>query len=94
MLDVVFEQRKIMNRHEEILNAYQYLGKETNFYDGMITCSTIIGKVICKLVWNMYQKKNSHYLDCALSGIPENFSGKLQEVLFGTGVLTMPIYKT
>ena len=28
-----------MSRHDEIQNAYQYLGKEATFYDGMITCS-------------------------------------------------------
>ena len=30
----------------------------------------------------------------ALSGIPEHFSGKLLEVPVGTGVLTMPVYRT
>ena len=44
-----------MNRHDEILNAYHHLGKEATFYDGMITCSTLLGKAICKLVWNMNQ---------------------------------------
>ncbi len=34
------------------------------------------------------------YLEKALSGIPENFSGKLLEVPVGTGILTMPLYKT
>lgn len=42
-----------MDRHDEILNAYHYLGKEATFYDGMITCSTLPGKAVCKLVWNM-----------------------------------------
>ena len=83
-----------MNRKEEIQNAYKYLGKEATFYDGMITCSTILGKAICKLVWNMDKDTNTHYLELALSGIPENFSGNLLEVPVGTGVLTMPVYKT
>lgn len=83
-----------MNRHHEIQNAYKSLGKEATFYDGMITCSTLSGKAVCKLVWNMNQTTNTRYLEKALSGIPEGFSGKLLEVPVGTGVLTMPVYKT
>ena len=78
-----------MSRHDEIKNAYKFLGKEATFYDGMITCSTIPGKAVCGLVWNMNQKTNTRYLELALSGIPENFSGKMLEVPVGTGVLTM-----
>lgn len=82
-----------MSRYDEIKNAYQYLGKEATFYDGMITCSAIPGKAVCKLVWNMNSKTNTRYLDLALSGIPQDFSGRLLEVPVGTGVLTMPVYK-
>ena len=83
-----------MKRHDEIQNAYRYLGKEATFYDGMITCSTLPGKAICRLVWNMNRETNTRYLERAMSGISENFSGKLLEVPVGTGVLTMPVYKT
>lgn len=80
--------------HEEIRHAYQGLGKEANAYDGMITCSTLFGKAVCKLVWDMNKTDNDRYLELALSGIPEDFSGKLLEVPVGTGVLTMPVYQT
>lgn len=83
-----------MNRHSEIQNAYRSLGKEATFYDGMITCSTIPGRAICRLVWNMNRETNTRYLEQALAGIPEDFTGKLLEVPVGTGVLTMPVYKT
>lgn len=83
-----------MERHEEIKNAYMYLGGEATFYDGMITCSTLSGKAVCKLVWNMNKNKNDRYLELAVSGIPQAFSGRMLEVPVGTGVLTMPIYKT
>ena len=83
-----------MSRHDEIKNAYKLLGNEATFYDGMITCSTLPGKVVCKLVWNMDKEKHDRYLERALSGIPEDFSGKLLEVPVGTGVLTMPVYQT
>ncbi|HWQ76473.1 MAG TPA: class I SAM-dependent methyltransferase [Syntrophomonas sp.] len=79
--------------HEEVRQAYQMLGKEANAYDGMITCSTLFGKTICKLVWDMNKADNDRYLQLALAGIPEDFSGKLLEVPVGTGVLTMPMYR-
>ena len=83
-----------MSRKSEIQNAYKYLGKEATFYDGMITCSTIPGKAICKVVWNMGKEENTQYLELAMAGIPEDFNGKMLEVPVGTGVLTMPVYKT
>ena len=83
-----------MGRKEEIQSAYKYLGKEATFYDGMITCSTIPGKAVCKVVWNMGKEENTRYLELAMAGIPEDFSGKMLEVPVGTVVLTMPVYKT
>lgn len=83
-----------MSRHDEIKNAYKSLGGEATFYDGMITCSTLPGKIVCKLVWNMDQTKNNRYLELALSGIPQNFSGRMLEVPVGTGALSMPVYET
>ena len=83
-----------MSRKAEIQNAYRYLGKEATFYDGMITCSTIPGRAVCKVVWNMDQEGNTRYLEMAMAGIPENFSGRMLEVPVGTGVLTMPVHKT
>ena len=82
-----------MTRKDQIKSAYRQLGGNANFYDGMITCSTLPGKAICGLVWNMDSGKNTRYLEMALSGIPENFKGKLLEVPVGTGVLTMPVYR-
>ena len=83
-----------MDRHEAISSAYHFLGREAAFYDGMITCSTLPGKFVCGLVWNMDKSKNTRYLEMALSGIPQDFSGALLEVPVGTGVLTMPVYQT
>lgn len=83
-----------MSRHDEIKNAYRSLGKDATFYDGMITCSTLLGRVVCGVIWNMGREKNTRYLEKVLSGISDGFSGKLLEVPVGTGVLTMPVYKT
>ena len=83
-----------MNRKQEIQNAYKSLGGEATFYDGMITCSTLPGRAVCGLVWAMDKAKNDAYLERALSGIPGDFAGRLLEVPVGTGVLTMPLYRT
>lgn len=82
-----------MDRKENIRNAYRLTGGN-GFYDGMITCSTLPGKAVCRLVWNMNKAECDAYLAEALSGIPENFSGRLLEVPVGTGILTMPLYQT
>ena len=82
-----------MTRKEQIKSAYKLAGGHASFYDGMMTYSTLAGKAICRIVWNMDGDKNLRYLEKALSGIPEDFSGKLLEVPVGTGVLTMPVYK-
>ena len=82
-----------MERKEAIRSAYRLTGGN-NFYDGMITCSTLSGKAVCRLVWDMNKAENDAYLEKAMEGIPENFSGKLLEVPVGTGILTMPLYQT
>lgn len=82
-----------MERKETIRNAYRLTGSN-DFYDGMITCSTLPGKAVCRLIWGMNKAECDDYLARALSGIPEDFSGKLLEVPVGTGILTMPVYQT
>ena len=82
-----------MERKEAIRGAYRMTGGNS-FYDGMITCSTLSGKAVCRLVWAMNKAENDDYLEKALSGIPEHFSGRLLEVPVGTGILTMPVYQT
>ena len=83
-----------MTRKDQIRNAYRTTGGQASFYDGMMTYSTWLGKAICRVVWNMDGEKNAAYLEKVLSGIPEDFSGKLLEVPVGTGVLTMPVWQS
>ena len=82
-----------MERKEAIRGAYRMTGGNS-FYDGMITCTTLSGKAVCRLVWDMNKAENDDYLGKALSGIPEHFSGRLLEVPVGTGILTMLVYQT
>lgn len=67
-----------MARKEAISNAYRMTGGN-NFYDGMITCTTLSGKAVCRMVWAMNKAECDDCLEKALSGIPEHFSGKLLE---------------
>ena len=60
----------------------------------MITCTTLSGKAVCRLVWAMNKAECDAYLEKALSGVPDDFSGKLLEVPVGTGILTMSVYQT
>ena len=53
-----------MERKEAIRSAYRLTGVN-NFYDGMITCSTLSGKAVCRLVWNMNQAECDAYLEKA-----------------------------
>ena len=46
-----------MERKEAIRSAYRITG-ENGFYDGMITCSTLSGKAVCRLVWAMNKAEN------------------------------------
>ena len=82
-----------MDRRENIRNAYRLTGSNS-FYDGMMTCSTLAGKAVCRLVWAMNPRECEAYQEKAMSGVPMDFSGRLLEVPVGTGVLTMPLYQT
>ncbi len=83
-----------MNRHEEIKASYKALGGGfANLYDGIITRSTPIGKLMNSLVWGLDAFLAAKWINDALAPIPEDFSGTLLEVPVGTGVLTVPVYR-
>ena len=82
-----------MSRHDEIKASYKQLGDVGNIYDGIITRSTMIGKLLDSVVWGLDKDLAAKWINDALSPIPDDFSGRLLEVPVGTGVLTMPLYK-
>ena len=53
-----------MERKEAIHSAYRLTGGNS-FYDGMITCSTLSGKAVCRLVWDMNREECDAYLEKA-----------------------------
>ena len=81
-----------MTRHDEIRRSYKELGAFGNVYDGIITRSTLLGKIMDGLVWGLDRELSAKWIEDALAPIPADFSGSLLEVPVGTGVLTMPLY--
>jgi len=81
-------------RNDEIKASYKALGRGfANMYDGIITRSTVIGKIMDSVVWGLDTELAAKWVNDALEPIPEDFKGKLLEVPVGTGVLTVPVYK-
>ena len=81
-----------MTRHDEIRQSYKALGDMGNIYDGIVTRSTLLGKIMDSLIWGLDRELAARWIDDALAPIPTDFSGSLLEVPVGTGVLTMPLY--
>ncbi len=84
----------MQDRHEEIHRSYKQLGDIAGLYDGIITRSTLIGKLMDSVIWGLDEKLSAKWVNEALSPIPEDFSGRLLEVPVGTGVITMPVFRT
>ncbi len=84
-----------MDRHAEIKASYRALGGGfAKLYDGIITRSTLIGKVMDSVVWGLDAELAAKWVNDALAPIPDDFAGTLLEVPVGTGVLTVPVYQT
>ena len=83
-----------MSRKDEIKSAYKSLGKAHSFYDGMMTGTTFLGRMMLKYVWCMTKEDALEYQAGVFEAVPKDFSGKLLEVPVGTGVLSMPVFKT
>lgn len=83
-----------MERKDEIKSAYKSLGRAHNFYDGMMLGTTRLGRWMLKHVWRMSRDDALEYQAMAFEKIPHDFRGKLLEVPVGTGVLSMPVWKT
>ncbi len=81
-----------MARHDEIRRSYRELGEIGNIYDGIITRSTLLGKIMDGLIWGLDRELSAKWIEDALAPVPTDFFGSLLEVPVGTGVLTMPLY--
>ncbi|MBR4462524.1 MAG: class I SAM-dependent methyltransferase [Erysipelotrichaceae bacterium] len=83
-----------MNRKEEIKEAYRNLGKAHNMYDSIMTGSSFVGRLVDKAVWQMDGEDLLEYQSLPFEVISADFKGKLLEVPVGTGVISMPVFKT
>ena len=72
-----------MTRHEEIRRSYKELGGMANIYDGIITRSTLLGKLMDGLIWGLDGELSARWIEDALAPIPSGFSGRLLEVPVG-----------
>lgn len=82
-----------MSRKDEIKSAYKSLGGVHSFYDGMMTGTTLAGKLVLHSVWRMNRDDALEYQARAFEPIPKDFTGSLLEVPVGTGVISMPIWQ-
>ena len=83
-----------MSRHDEIQASYKTLGRVGTMYDGIVTRSTLLGKLMDSLIWGLGRERAAQWINDALAPIPTDFTGRLLEVPVGTGVLTMPLYRS
>ena len=49
----MMEEDMRMSRHDEIRESYKTLGKVGTMYDGIITRSTLTGKLLDSLIWGL-----------------------------------------
>ncbi len=60
----------------------------------MMLGTTVLGRMVLRMVWRMNREDALEYQARAFEPIPAEFEGKLLEVPVGTGVLSMPMWKT
>lgn len=92
--DINARRHDAMSRKDEIKSAYKGLGKAHSFYDGQMLGTTRIGRWMLRHVWGMTKEDALEYEAMALEAITAGFSGRLLEVPVGTGVISMPVFKT
>ena len=75
-------------------NVYQLVGHLSTFFDRMMTNADLPARLALKIFWGLDDAAHKKFLAQAFAGVPENFSGRLLEVPVGTGVLSLPVYKS
>lgn len=83
----------MIDKRFKILKAYERLANLSTFYDGMMTNSSFIGRLVIRSFWQLSDEKYNDFVKQALSGITKDFQGRLLEVPIGTGIISLPLYK-
>lgn len=68
------------------MSVKQAYKKSMNIYDGLITQSSLLGKIYMKLLWSGTQ--DNEIADKLLAHIPESFEGKILDIPVGTAIFT------
>ena len=50
-------EMNMTDRHEDIQKSYKQLGSIGSMYDGIITRSTLLGKLMDSLIWGLDKEK-------------------------------------
>ena len=58
-----------MSRHDEIWRSYKELGNIGNIYDGIITRSTTLGRMMDSLIWGLDKELAARWIEDALAPI-------------------------
>lgn len=82
-----------MQRYAEVRQAYQRIGIRASRYDGMMTNSSLLGRLALRMFWGLSEDKYQRYINQAFGGIPIGYAGKILEVPVGTGALSLPVYR-
>lgn len=83
------------DRHAQIKESYKRLGgKFSGFYDGMVTYTTPIGKMMNKMIWGFNEETTAEWINGALSAIPAGFAGSILEIPVGTMCITASLYRS
>ena len=82
-----------MSRKDEIKALYGQ-GKDNSIYDGIKTGSSGLGRLLMKTVWTMSPEDQLACLSETFAGLPADFGGSVLELPVGTGVLSMPFWRS
>ena len=59
-----------MTRHDEIRRSYKALGDMASVYDGIITRSTLLGKIMDSLVWGLDKELAERWVEDVYASLP------------------------
>ncbi|MBO6290767.1 MAG: class I SAM-dependent methyltransferase [Selenomonas sp.] len=79
---------------EKVWQAYRGVGQFAAAYDGMMANSSLLGRLAMRWVWGISDEGYRRFLRQAFAGIPKGFAGRMLEIPVGTGVLSLPVYRS
>lgn len=82
-------------RAENVHQAYDFVGgRMSHPYDDMMAGATRLGRLALRVFWQLPPDAYLAFRAQMFDGLPQDFRGRLLEVPVGTGVLSLPHYRT